>query len=414
MIVSLIKYFHGYVYVHLSGYAPERFLNLCGNHNILIWNLTPAEDGYYFCISVNGYKSLKPILKKTRTRAKIIEKHGIPFTVFRYRKRKLYVLGILFFAGILYYLSGFIWNIEVNGNSYLSEDTIIHFLEEEKAAFGSKIKKIDCAALEEELRSRYDEVIWTSIKIYGTKMTVDIQESLLPDETYEKKEGTVYDIVAAKDGIISEMVTRNGTPLVTNGCEVARGDVLVSGRVEIIGDDGEVTDYLYHSADADILARVTYQYSDEINITYQDKIKTGEMKKDYELQFFGEIIQNPLFQKPDATYDIVSRNEQLHFTDNFYLPVYFRTITYEMYETEEKEYTQEEIKAIAAKNFNQYLANLEEKGIQILEKNVMIKKANQKYVVEGTVEAYESIVSYQPTDILEITRKERQQSDESD
>lgn len=411
IIVSLIKYFRGYVYVHLTGYAPERFLNLCGNRNILIWNLKPAENGYYFCISVQGYKSLKPILRKTKTRARILERKGLPFLLFRYRKRKAYVLGILFFAGILYYFSGFVWNIEVNGNSYLSEDTIIRFLEEEKASFGTKIKNIDCAKLEETLRSRYDEVIWTSIKIYGTKMTVDVQESLLPDEVYEKQEGEVYDIVASKSGVISEIITRNGTPLVTEGMEVVQGDILVSGRLEIIGDNGEVTQYLYQSADADILARVTYEYTDEINIAYQDKRKTGEVKKDYELQFFGKILKNPFFKKPEGTYDVVTENTQLHFTRNFYLPVYFRTVSYEPYITENKEYTQEEAKAIAEENFRQYLSNLEEKGIQIIEKNVMINRVDQKYVVSGTIDVYEPIVSYQPTEILEITVEEGQQNE---
>ena len=42
------------------------------------------------------------------------------------------------------------------------------------------------------------------------------------------------------------------------------------------------------------------------------------------------------------------------------------------------------------------------------------RKADQKYVVTGTVDAYESIVSYQPTEILEITSEERQQPNESD
>ena len=70
--------------------------------------------------------------------------------------------------------------------------------------------------------------------------------------------------------------------------------------------------------------------------------------------------------------------------------------------------------SVLQSRFEQYLANLEEKGIQILEKNVMIEKADQKYVVTGTVDAYESIVSYQPTEILEITSEERQQPNESD
>ncbi len=414
MILSLMKFFRGYVYVHLTGYAPERFLNLCGSHNILIWNLKPREDGYDFYISVSGYKCLKPLLKKTKTTARIIEKHGAPFTLFRYRKRKLFVLGFIIFAACLYYFSGFVWNIEVNGNSYLSEETIIQFLEDKHAAFGTRIDKIDSASLEEELRSEYSEVIWTSIRIYGTKMTIDIQESLLPDEEYETAQDEVNNIVALKDGIITEMVTRNGTPLVTNGAEVKKGDVLVSGRLEIIGDDGEVTEYLYHNADADITAKVTYDYKEEINISYQDKIKTGRVKKNYEIQIFDKVFGNPFFKNPYEDYEIVSDSRQLHLTDNFYLPIYLKVTKVEECETKQCEYTKEEAKELAKKHFLHYLANLEEKGIQISEKNVMIEKVNQKYVVTGTVTAYESIVSYQPTEILEITSEERQQTDESD
>ena len=414
MILSLMKFFRGYVYVYLTGYAPERFLNLCGSHNILIWNLKPCEDGYSFYISVSGYKSLKPLLKKTKTTAHIVEKHGAPFALFRYRKRKLFVAGFICFAACLYYFSGFVWNIEVNGNSYLSEETIIRFLAEENASFGTRISKIDSAALEEKLRSEYSEVIWTSIRIYGTKMTVDIQESLLPEENYEAAQNEVNDIVAAKDGVITEIVTRSGTPLVSNGAEVKAGDILVSGRLDIIGDDSSVTEYLYHSADADITAKVTYDYKEEINISYEDKIKTGNVKKNYEIQVFDKVFGNPFFKNTYQDYEIVSESRQLRLADNFYLPVYLKVTQVEECEKVLREYTKEEAKELAKKHFLQYLTNLEEKGIQIFEKNVMIEKVKQKYVVTGKVTAYESIVSYQPTEILEITSEERQQTDESD
>ena len=76
--------------------------------------------------------------------------------------------------------------------------------------------------------------------------------------------------------------------------------------------------------------------------------------------------------------------------------------TYNTYILEENEYTEEEAKTLAEQLFFQYLTNLEEKGIQIIEKNVMIKKVNQNYLVSGTVTAEESIVSYQPTEIRDI------------
>ena len=60
-------------------------------------------------------------------------------------------------------------------------------------------------------------------------MTVDIQENLLPQVEYEAKSDKPQDIVAAKDGVITEMVTRAGTPLAAVGAEVKKGDILVSG-----------------------------------------------------------------------------------------------------------------------------------------------------------------------------------------
>ena len=414
MILSAIKYFRGFVYVHLTGYAPERFLNLCGNRDILIWNLTPCEDGYFFYISVYGFKQLKPILKKTKTKIHILKRYGVPFTIFRYRRRKIYAMGILIFAGLLYYCSGFIWNIEVGGNSYLSEEMILDFLKEKDCSFGTKKKDIDCEALEEALRSSYSEVIWTSIKIYGTKMTVDIQENLLPEENYIKKEDTVYDIVAKKDGVISSIVTRSGTPLIVAGSEVKQGDLLVCGRMEILDDNGEVSGYLYHSCEADIIAKVTYEYRDEIPVEYIDPVKTGNTKTDYKILFGQRALSNPFFKTGYENFNVVSETDQLHFTDNFYLPVYLTRETYEEYKKEKKRRTKEEAQEIASKNLANYIKNLEENGIQITAKNVIIEKKNEIYVVSGTIEALESVVSYQPTEIKHTTSQEGQNTDESD
>ena len=148
-VLSWIKFFRGYVYVHLTGYATERFLNLCGSRNIFIWNLKPTEDGYYFYSSVDGYRSLKPILKKTKTKARILKKYGVPFQLFRYRKHKVFAAGIAVSAVLLFYCSSFVWNIEVKGNSYLSEETILTFLQNENAGFGVPKRNINCEELVE-------------------------------------------------------------------------------------------------------------------------------------------------------------------------------------------------------------------------------------------------------------------------
>lgn len=394
--------------VHLTGYAPERFLNMCGKRNILIWNLKVTADGYFFNISVEGYKVLRPILKKTRTRARIIERHGMPFYMHRYRGRKMFAVGILFFVGMMFYMSRFIWNIEINGNSYLSKETILEFLAEENATFGTKISDIECAQLEETLRSDYPEVIWTSIKIYGTKLTVDLQESLLSEQSYGTKEEEICDIVAAKDGIIMYMITRQGAPVVKVGAEVKKGDCLVSGEIPINSDYGDVAGYLYERADADISAQVTYEYEEVIGKSYKEKILEKEPEFHYAMQIGDVVIKNPFVSVSEGMYDETVENIQLRLGKNFYLPLFVKKMKYQSYVLETKEYTEDEVKKVAEAHFLQYLSNLEEKGIQITEKNVMIKRVNQNYLVSGTVTAVESIVAYQPTEIRSIDNTEGQ------
>ena len=75
---------------------------------------------------------------------------------------------------------------------------------------------------------------------------------------------------------------------------------------------------------------------------------------------------------------------------------------------------EKEAKQLASENLKKYLDDLEEKGIQITEKNVIIERTKKKYVVKGTIGTLKSIVSYQPTKIIEQSSEERQPTDESD
>lgn len=413
MILSVMKYTKGYLQVFLTGYAPERFLNLCSNHDILIWNLTPKKDGYQFFMTIQGFRQLKPILRKTKTKIQIEKRVGLPFILFRYRKRKLFLVGLFLFLGILYWVSGFVWKIEVNGNSYLSEEVILEFLEEQNCGFGTRKSAIDCERLEAELRSEYEEVIWTSAQIYGTKLTISIQENLLPEESYQETEAEICDIVAAKDGTIVKMVTRNGTPLVKVGDVVEDGTTLVSGRVEVMNDAGEVAEYLYKSADADILAQVSYVYEDEIPVSYEEIVYTGQKKESYSIRIGTTRINQPFFKVTYEQKNIMTDSYQLHVTDNFYLPIFFEKNCYQEYVVEQKEYSKSEAKQLAIDHLRTYLSNLQEKGVQIIAENVMIEKVKNSYQVKGTIDAYESIVSYTPTEQIEIT-EEGQQINESD
>ena len=221
MFADKWKFLQGYVRVRLTGYAPERFLNLCSKHNILIWNLEFKDEAYELCISVKAFRELKPILRKTKTRLIILSRHGLPFFLHRYRKRKIFFLGIVLCALSLYVMSLFIWNIEIEGNLHRTDSTILQFLEENHVYHGIKKSRLVCARLEELLRSQYDDVIWASVKIQGTRLFINIQENLVTNQTEEAAtEDTPSDLIADKDAVIYSIITRTGTPLVEKGSAV--------------------------------------------------------------------------------------------------------------------------------------------------------------------------------------------------
>ena len=417
MFLSMIKFFRGFLLVRLSGYSPERFLNLCSNHNILIWDLKNQDGCYEFHISIAGYRRLKPLLKKTKTRVTIRNRVGFPFFLYRYRKRKLYFAGIFLGVGFLMYLTTFVWLIDINGNSLITDDAILAFLEEKNASFGSKKSGIDCDALEEALRTDYEDVIWASVRLSGAKMTIDIQENLIAKKEMEentKRLDGAYHIVADKDATVTSIITRKGTPLVKAGNEVKEGDILVSSQLDIYNDSNEIVNYVFVPSDADIYGQTTYTYQDSFPMQYNHKVRVGEGKSSYSLSLFSYQLKFPSAFQKDASFISYTESRQLALAKDYYIPVILEKTTYYACGYEKVTLTKEEAKKKAGQNISQFLQKLEEKGIEITDKNVMIEFAGNQCKVYGVITAVEKIGRYEPAEPKKISTDERLTEDESD
>lgn len=419
MFLSLVKFFRGFLRVRLNGYSPERFLNLCSNHNILIWNLSHHGESYEFYISIAGYRKLKPLLKKTKTKIVILKRIGFPFFLFRYRKRKVFFAGIFLCMGLLFYLTTFVWLIDINGNSLITDDAILKFLEEKQASFGSRKKDIDCNALEEALRTTYDDIIWASVRLNGTKLTIDLQENLITQKDTESdaaKPTGAYHIVAEKEAVITSIITRNGTPLVKSGSHVQAGDILVSSELDLYNDSNEIVDYVYVTADADIMAQTQYTYQDSFPMEYNRKVRVGEGKNLYSLSLFSYQFQLPATfkinkEEPHLSY---TESRQLAIAKDYYIPIILEKTTYYDCDYEKVTLSKSKAQKKAQENISQFLKKLEEKGIQITDKNVMIEFADNKCQVSASITSVEKIGKYESAEMKKISVDERQENDESD
>ena len=78
-MLNIIRFLRGFVRIRVTGFAPERFLNLCSVHDIELWDISVSENRYEMNLYVSDYFKLKPIVHKTRTKVVLLSKSGLPF-----------------------------------------------------------------------------------------------------------------------------------------------------------------------------------------------------------------------------------------------------------------------------------------------------------------------------------------------
>ena len=100
------------------------------------------------------------------------------------------------------------------------------------------------------------------------------------EETLQE-EAVPCDLIADFDGEIVSMTTRSGVPKMKTGDTCQKGDLLISGIVEILNDSQEVVRTEYVSADADIYVRHQIPYYQEFSLSYQKKIADGKPKNSW-------------------------------------------------------------------------------------------------------------------------------------
>ena len=377
-----------------------RFLNLCSKHGIDFWNVVCMDAQHVNCyIDLKDIYKLHPFLRKTRVRLRIVLRKGMPFLMFRYRKRKIFfaiLAAMLIFTGVL---STRIWRIEIVGNASIGEETLLTYLGEHDISYGTQKSRIDNDAMELALRQDFDSIIWASVYEEGTKLVVCVQEKIASDRMEPEENNGYTDLVAKQDATVSSIVTRSGIPVVKAKDKVKAGDILVCARQEILDDNGEVKEYFYQNADADVIGEVVYDYEDWIPQEQILSKQTGRTHTKYCVRMLNRQIVTP------DIHAAFSSSESID-------PVYIGKITEYEQEKEKINVSMDSAKDIAIQNLEQFLDKLEENGVSIIDKNVMIEKIDKKYHVYGKIKTCEDITKTAPTEMKTISAEPEEEQDE--
>ena len=391
--------FRGYVTVSIDSKISVRFFNICRLKRVKISGIESMTDSdeVSFRTSIKNKEMLVKIAEKTGTDIKL-EECGLNCICRRIRN-KLVILGVfLSVCTILYIQNLFIWRIEITGldttgdYAYTNEE-ISDYLATCNIRTGMLKKDVEKERIESLIKEKYPKVIWISVYTKGTCLYLDMEVARVYNNygvasanisDVEKNLMEYCNIVADRDCIIKSIITSNGTPVVSAGDEVSAGDILISGSVSINDDSGDTIRTKQVKASGVIYVYCDVDYDRTYSYSYYSKEPSGETGQ-YKSIVVGRLRLDMGGEPSGKSFEKRQEQTQVCFFNKMYLPIYIINNNYSGYNLKETKYTEEELRIIADSDLNYYIDTLQEKGVQIVEKNVKIITVGETLKASGTI-----------------------------
>ena len=398
--MSVFMYADGYVRIKIWGNSAEKFIVLCSRRQMLLWDIE-AKGKYVFAnMRLKDFYNCRKLARKAGIRAVVVERHGLPFLMPKIRKRSFWIVGFILFLSLWLVSTNMLLHIKIEGNYSISDDVFMDFLGKQGVHVGMWKKDIPLEVLEKEIRKEFDLVTWTSGKLDGTVLIIDLKENakVLAEQADNNADyGT--SLYATVDGVINNICVQYGMPQVKKGATVKVGDLLVDGRIPVYNEDQTVKHYQYYEASADIEIETIVPVEYTLENVYISKVYTGRSSKGRYFSIGQNVYRNSWRDRRFGYRDLMIQQEGM---------VKFGGVTLGMgvfqcleYMKIEKEYTNEEAKMLLEQEFEKNNAILIEKGVQILEKNVTIEMIMKNWVLQGTMRVIMPAYESRPNEIPE-------------
>ena len=387
MVHRIFGWIGGYLKVRIQGNNIERFVNLCRNRGIVLWQiyLEPEKNVLYFCIALRDFYELRPLVRKCKVHPIVVKRFGLPFLIGHMRKRASLCMGVLLCFCMVLFLSTRIWGISVEGQSYHTKESILEYLDSIDVYGGIAGDALECGKLEEQIRKKYNDIGWVSVERKGSKIYIRLKEVLLVDKEKKAKKGH---LIAEESGTVVSIVTRKGTAKVRAKDTVKKGDVLISGAVKIYDDNQELMAKDYVHAEGTVVLETVKSYQDTLQKDYMKDVYTGRERSVHEWQF-GEtkfFCYNPLKDlETYKKYDIIREGGKVctFLSTRFPIAHYVKTFREIIYQ--KAEYSNAEAEKILEERFEYYLSQMECAGYQLKEHNVSLTHENGMYYYTGDI-----------------------------
>jgi similar to stage IV sporulation protein len=267
-----VNFLRGNVRIRVECPYPERLVNICAQNDIEFWDLERfSPTTVHITMHPGGYRKLRSLSDKAGFEINQVKKTGVPFFLWKLRKRYILLSGMLLMLLTVWGLSLFVWELDVYGNEKVSSQEILEALDELGIGIGSFGPPIKSEAISNDMLLKIPELSWIAVNISGSHADILVRERISKPVIVD--ENAPMMVYALKSGIIAKMSVLEGARVYTVGDTVQAGDVIVTGVMDSIAS-GKRTVH----AMAEVQARTWYEMSAQTVLDTLKKAYTGEIK----------------------------------------------------------------------------------------------------------------------------------------
>jgi similar to stage IV sporulation protein len=376
----------GYITVRVTGSNPERLLNLALSRGVALWDVRrTGTDQLHLKARAAHFFLLRHLARQARCRVRITGKRGLPFLLGRLRRRPGFAAGLLFFVLALYLAGSLIWEVRVRFPEpvrYNREETVLAEARALGLRPGAWRAAVDTQHLAHQLARRLPQAAYVGVRLEGVRATIEVVERVLPPSSAEAAH-----IVAAKAGLVEEVLVVCGEPRVRPGDVVRPGQVLISGIIRTPSGGSVVR------AEGRVQARVWYRVRAAVPLVETREVATGRVSVSYRLGLAGREVR---LWGPQAPPYPLCRVEKAGTgpvaLGNYRLPFSLSRVSYHELRREETYRTAREAEELARSEARRLLAERVPASARVL--NVKLEPAQavgRTVVVQGLAETTEDI-----------------------
>ncbi|CFY00876.1 Putative stage IV sporulation YqfD [Syntrophomonas zehnderi OL-4] len=398
----------GVMTLRLKGKNPERLINMALSRGIYIWDIKWRTENLQLRVRTSGFKALQSLAEENEFIIEVVSQEGWPFYKRIIKGRLGFLGGAAFFFITLYLMSSFVWFIQLSGNKEVNAQKILTSAARHGMYRGAAKWNFVCNNVEQSMLRDLPQLSYVQCEVRGVKVHIKVVEKILPQEDIT---GPCH-IIAAKDGVIDDVLVLEGQANVQAGQVVGKGDILISGIVfppaPYSMDENTPLPNLEPypvRARGTVKARIWYEGYGECYLKQESKVYTG--RKQSALFFitpWKEIClkrhdptQFALFKKKEKQKLLSTPLGKWGYDKRDYLEQKIKVVSY----------SAEEAVEVARELGVKKLSRQMQAGVKITDSHVQILSSPSDSIarVKVSVEGIEDISKAQPFNLAEMNAK---------